>query len=159
MSTLDHLNGGRVGWKHRDRLSRQRGARHGFGGPSPTTIGGSDAADEYMSVVYQLWEASWKTAPCGATSPIVFSADPYKIHRVRHHGQHYQVDAIHLAETVAAADAGADQAGSSTRGRGFAATARRVRLVFGADKRITRDNRSRHPRPWRRRMGAIHATS
>ena len=34
MSTLDHLTSGRVGWNIRHRLSRQRGARHGIGGPA-----------------------------------------------------------------------------------------------------------------------------
>lgn len=48
-------------------------------------------------------------------------ADPDKIHRVRHHGQHYQVDAIHLAEPSPQRTPVLYQAGSSIRGREFAA--------------------------------------
>src|SRR6202030_3986850 len=66
-------------------------------------------------------------------------ADPDKIHRVRHHGQHYQVDAIHLAEPSPQRTPVLYQAGSSTRGREFAATHAECVFVFGADKRITRD--------------------
>jgi hypothetical protein len=49
-------------------------------------------------------------------------ADPDKIHRVRHHGQRYQVDAIHLTEPSPQRTPVLYQAGSSTRGREFAAT-------------------------------------
>ena len=66
-------------------------------------------------------------------------ADPAKIHRVRHHGRHYQVDAIHLAEPSPQRTPVLYQAGSSTRGREFAATHAECVFVFGADKRITRD--------------------
>src|SRR5258706_492385 len=69
----------------------------------------------------------------------ILHADPDKIHRVRHHGQHYQVDAIHLAEPSPQRTPVLYQAGSSTRGREFAATHAEYVFVFGADKRITRD--------------------
>lgn len=66
-------------------------------------------------------------------------ADPIKIHRVQHQGRHYQVDAIHLAEPSPQRTPVLYQAGSSTRGREFAAIHAEGVFVFGADKRITRD--------------------
>ena len=58
---------------------------------------------------------------------------------MRHQGCHYQVDAIHLAEPSPQRTPVLYQAGSSTRGREFAATHAECVFVFGADKRITRD--------------------
>ena len=59
MSTLDHLTGGRVGWNivtgYLDSAARGMGLA-----AQPDHDGRYDAADEYMSVVYQLWEASWE---------------------------------------------------------------------------------------------------
>src|SRR5438874_7311998 len=63
----------------------------------PDHDGCYDVADEYMSVVYKLWEASWEDGAVLRDKSNRIFADPAKIHRVRHQGRHYQVDAIHLA--------------------------------------------------------------
>src|SRR3954463_3105149 len=138
MSTLDHLTGGRVGWNivtgYLDSAAR------GMGSPAqPDHDGRYDAADEYMSVVYQLWEASWEDGAERRDKSNRIFADPAKIHRVRHHGRRYQVDAIHLSEPSLQRTPVLYQAGSSPRGREFAATHAECVFVFGADKRITRD--------------------
>src|SRR4030088_1211919 len=80
-----------------------------------------DVADEYMSVGYKLWEASWEDGAVLRDKSNRIVADPAKIHRVRHQGRHYQVDAIHLAEPSPQRTPVLYQAGSSTRGRAFAA--------------------------------------
>jgi FMN-dependent oxidoreductase (nitrilotriacetate monooxygenase family) len=138
MSTLDHLTGGRVGWNivtgYLDSAARGMGLA-----AQPDHDGRYDVADEYMSVVYQLWEASWEDGAVRRDKVNRIFADPAKIHRVRHHGRHYQVDAIHLAEPSPQRTPVLYQAGSSTRGREFAATHAECVFVFGADKRITRD--------------------
>jgi FMN-dependent oxidoreductase (nitrilotriacetate monooxygenase family) len=138
MSTLDHLTGGRVGWNivtgYLDSAARGMGLA-----AQPDHDGRYDAADEYMSVVYQLWEASWEDGAVLRDKSNRIFADPAKIHRVRHHGRHYQIDAIHLAEPSPQRTPVLYQAGSSTRGRDFAATHAECVFVFGADKRITRD--------------------
>src|SRR3954449_5125572 len=137
-STLDHLTGGRIGWNivtgYLDSAARGMGLA-----AQPDHDGRYDAADEYMSVVYQLWEASWEDGAVRRDKSNRIFADPAKIHRVRHHGRHYQVDAIHLAEPSPQRTPVLYQAGSSTRGREFAATHAECVFVFGADKRITRD--------------------
>jgi long-chain alkane monooxygenase len=138
MSTLDHLTGGRVGWNivtgYLDSAARGMGLA-----AQPDHDGRYDVADEYMSVVYQLWEASWEDGAVRRDKVNRIFADPAKIHRVRHHGRHYQLDAIHLAEPSPQRTPVLCQAGSSTRGREFAATHAECVFVFGADKRITRD--------------------
>ena len=138
MSTLDHLTRGRIGWNivtgYLDSAARGMGLA-----AQPDHDGRYDAADEYMSVVYKLWEASWEDGAVLRDKSNRIFADPTKIHRVRHQGRHYQVDAIHLAEPSPQRTPVLYQAGSSTRGREFAATHAECVFVFGADKRITRD--------------------
>jgi alkanesulfonate monooxygenase SsuD/methylene tetrahydromethanopterin reductase-like flavin-dependent oxidoreductase (luciferase family) len=72
MSTLDHLTRGRVGWNivtgYLDSAARGMGLA-----AQPDHDGRYDAADEYMSVVYQLWEASWEGF---AGQPILVAALP-----------------------------------------------------------------------------------
>jgi hypothetical protein len=64
-----------------------------------------------------LWEASWEDGAVLRDKSNRIFADPAKIHRVRHQGRHYQVDAIHLAEPSPQRTPVLYQAGSSTRGR------------------------------------------
>ena len=82
MSTLDHLTGGRVGWNivtgYLDSAARGMGLT-----AQPDHDGRYDAADEYMSVVYQLWEASWEDGAVRRDKKNRIFADPAKIHRVR----------------------------------------------------------------------------
>ena len=138
MSTLDHLTRGRIGWNivtgYLDSAARGMGLD-----TQPDHDGRYDAADEYMSVVYKLWEASWEDGAVLRDKSNKIFADPTKIHRVRHQGRHYQLDAIHLAEPSPQRTPVLYQAGSSTRGREFAATHAECVFVFGADKRVTRD--------------------
>ncbi|HEY2533313.1 MAG TPA: LLM class flavin-dependent oxidoreductase [Xanthobacteraceae bacterium] len=138
LSTLDHLTRGRAGWNivtgYLDSAAR------GMGLPAqPDHDQRYDVADEFMDVVYQLWEASWeKDAVLRDKKNRVF-ADPTKVHRVQHFGRHYRVDAIHLAEPSPQRTPVLYQAGSSTRGREFAATHAECIFVYGSDKRIMRN--------------------
>src|SRR3954465_5972260 len=131
MSTLDHLTGGRIGWNvvtgYLDSAAR------GAGKDKQTAHDDRyDIADEYMELVYKLWEGSWEDDAVLRDKSNRIFADPAKIHRVRHHGRHYQVDAIHLAEPSPQRTPVLYQAGSSTRGREFAATHAECVFVFGA---------------------------
>ncbi|TKY86257.1 hypothetical protein EX895_005082 [Sporisorium graminicola] len=57
-STLDHLTNGRVGWNvvtgYLDSAARQFGAKN-----QDLHAKRYEVADEYMDVVYKLWESSW----------------------------------------------------------------------------------------------------
>ena len=137
LSTLDHLTRGRVGWNivtgYLDSAAR------GMGLPvQPDHDQRYDAADEFMDVVYKLWEASWEGGAVLRDKANRIYANPAKIHRVRHFGRHYRVDAIHLAEPSPQRTPVLYQAGSSTRGREFAARHAECVFVYGSDKSATR---------------------
>jgi long-chain alkane monooxygenase len=137
LSTLDHLTRGRVGWNivtgYLDSAARGMGLPGQFDHDHRY-----DVADEYMDVVYRLWEASWDDDAVRRDKANGVYADPTKIHRVRHIGKHYQLDAIHLAEPSPQRTPVLYQAGASTRGREFAATHAECVFINGPDKTITR---------------------
>jgi FMN-dependent oxidoreductase (nitrilotriacetate monooxygenase family) len=104
----------------------------------PDHDGRYDVADQYMELVYQLWEASWEDGAVLRDEANRVFADPSKIHRVRHAGRHYRLDAIHLAEPSPQRTPVLYQAGASSRGREFAATHAECIFVNGPDKEIAR---------------------
>lgn len=145
-STLDHLTGGRFGWNivtgYLDSAARGMGLTS-----QPDHDGRYDIADEYMDVVYKLWEGSWEDDAVLRDRANRIFADPSKIHRIQHFGRHYQVDAIHLAEPSPQRTPVLYQAGSSARGREFAARHAECVFVNGPDKAnarmVVHDIRSR----------------
>src|SRR5437773_10126173 len=86
MSTLDHLTKGRAGWNIVTGYLDSAAAGMGLGAQARHDQR-YEIADEYMEVVYKLWEGSWAddAAPCDRARRLY--ADPAKIQRVRHHGQ------------------------------------------------------------------------
>ncbi|NDB44506.1 MAG: LLM class flavin-dependent oxidoreductase [Betaproteobacteria bacterium] len=121
MSTLDHLTKGRIGWNivtgYLDSAARAAGL-------SGQTAHDDryDLADEYMALVYQLWEGSWEAGAVLADRQRGVYADASKVHLVQHKGPQYQVQAMHLAEPSPQRTPLLYQAGSSPRGSRFAAT-------------------------------------
>ncbi len=119
-STLDHLSGGRVGWNIVTTYLRNAGANLGLGG-LPNHDERYDRADEYLEVVYKLWEGSWEDDAVLRDRINGRYADPDKIHPIDHKGEYYEVEGPHLSEPSPQRTPLLFQAGSSTRGRAFAA--------------------------------------
>ncbi|MFB9969532.1 LLM class flavin-dependent oxidoreductase [Pseudoroseomonas cervicalis] len=121
MSTLDHLTGGRIGWNivtgYLDSAARAMGFDRQMAHDDRY-----DLADEYMEVVYKLWEGSWDQDAVRADRAAGLYAEPSKVRAVRHQGRQYQLDAIHLCEPSPQRTPVLYQAGASDRGRRFAAT-------------------------------------
>ncbi|MDQ1081043.1 LLM class flavin-dependent oxidoreductase [Pseudoroseomonas cervicalis] len=121
MSTLDHLTGGRIGWNivtgYLDSAARAMGFDRQMAHDDRY-----DLADEYMEVVYKLWEGSWDQDAVRADRAAGLYADPARVRPVRHQGRQYQLDAIHLCEPSPQRTPVLYQAGASDRGRRFAAT-------------------------------------
>jgi FMN-dependent oxidoreductase (nitrilotriacetate monooxygenase family) len=127
MSTLDHLTEGRIGWNivtgYLDSAARGMGKDRQSGHDDRY-----DVADEYMEVVYKLWEGSWEDDAARRDRETGIFADPAKVHRVQHQGPNFQLDAIHLCEPSPQRTPLLYQAGTSPRGRVFAG--RHAECVF-----------------------------
>jgi FMN-dependent oxidoreductase (nitrilotriacetate monooxygenase family) len=130
MSTLDHLTKGRIGWNivtgYLDSAARGvSGAAQQAGHDTRYQI-----AEEYMELVYKLWEGSWEDGAVLRDRARGIFTDPAKVHRIRHEGAFFKLDAIHLSEPSPQRTPVLFQAGTSGKGRDFAA--RHAECVFMA---------------------------
>jgi len=119
MSTLDHLTKGRAGWNIVTGYLDSAARGSGLDAQSAHDLR-YDIADEYMEVVYKLWEGSWEDGAVVRDCENGIFAHPEKVHKVHHHGKYYRVDAIHLCEPSPQRTPLLYQAGTSARGREFA---------------------------------------
>ncbi|ACA16090.1 putative luciferase-like protein, putative alkanesulfonate monooxygenase [Methylobacterium sp. 4-46] len=129
-STLDHLTRGRIAWNvvtgYSDAASRAVG-RPGITAHDTRY----DIADEFLDVVYRLWEESWEDGAVLRDRERGLFADPAKIHRIAHAGAHFRMQGIHLVEPSPQRTPFLFQAGASHRGRDFAAA--HAEAVFLSD--------------------------
>jgi FMN-dependent oxidoreductase (nitrilotriacetate monooxygenase family) len=120
MSTLDHLTNGRVGWN----------VVTGYLPSAARNMGNEDQlehddrydhADEYLEVLYKLWEGSWEDDAVIRDRESGVFTDPRKVHEIGHKGKHFSVPGIHLSEPSTQRTPVIYQAGASSRGIAFAA--------------------------------------
>src|SRR6266702_7736098 len=126
-STLDHLTKGRIGWNIVTGYL-DSGAR-GMGLPASRAHDDRyDAAEDFLNASYKLWEGSWEDDAVRRDRSARIFTDPAKLHRVLHQGPYFKVDGIHLAEPSPQRTPLLYQAGTSKRGRAFAA--RHAEAIF-----------------------------
>jgi FMN-dependent oxidoreductase (nitrilotriacetate monooxygenase family) len=135
MSTLDHITRGRVGWNivtgYLDSAARNMGL--------PRQLGHDDRydlAEEYLEVVYKLWERSWDEDAVRRDRAGGVYTDPTKVHAIRHHGEHYQVPGFHLSEPSPQRTPVLYQAGTSSRGKVFATKHAECIFVSGPTRQV-----------------------
>ncbi|OBF25246.1 LLM class flavin-dependent oxidoreductase [Mycobacterium sp. ACS4331] len=120
ISTLDHLTKGRIGWNivtgYLPSAARNMGQTD-----QPAHDARYDHADEYLEVLYKLWEGSWEDEAVIRDADGGVFTDPAKVHHIGHQGTHFSVPGIHLSEPSPQRTPVIFQAGSSPRGVRFAA--------------------------------------
>lgn len=136
MSTLDHLTEGRIGWNvvtgYLDSAARGAGKDKQTGHDDRY-----DIADEYMEVVYKLWEGSWEDDAVLRDRTRGIFTDPSKVHRVNHESANYRINnTIHLSEPSPQRTPVLYQAGTSPRGRQFAAKHAECVFMSGPSAKI-----------------------
>jgi FMN-dependent oxidoreductase (nitrilotriacetate monooxygenase family) len=117
-SSLDHLTNGRVGWNIVTSYS-EAAARNMGKVQQLTPAERYDMADEYMDVVYKLWETSFEEDAVVRDAPGSTYIDPAKVHPINHAGEHFTVPGFHLCEPSPQRTPVLFQAGSSSRGMEF----------------------------------------
>jgi FMN-dependent oxidoreductase (nitrilotriacetate monooxygenase family) len=127
MSTLDHLSEGRIGWNIVTGFLESSARARGDTAPADHDQR-YDRADEFMSLVYRLWESSWDDDAVVADRARGIYADPAKVRAIRHEGEFYRLDAVHPCEPSPQRTPLLFQAGASARGTAFAA--RHAEVVF-----------------------------
>jgi FMN-dependent oxidoreductase (nitrilotriacetate monooxygenase family) len=120
MTTLDHLTDGRIGWNivtsALDSAARNLGLQRQIPHDERYAI-----AEEFMEVVYKLWEGSWEDDAVVADAAAGVFADPSKVHPVAHRGSYFDVPGIALSESSRQRTPVLYQAGTSPAGKAFAA--------------------------------------
>ncbi|KAL9079886.1 MAG: hypothetical protein Q9157_001288 [Trypethelium eluteriae] len=121
-STVDQLSNGRVAWNivtsYLDSAARNFSLNAQIEHDERYRI-----ANEYMEVVYKLWEGSWRDdAVLPPGNPQGAYADPKSVREIHHKGKYFNVPGPHLCEPSRQRTPFLFQAGTSTAGRTFAAT-------------------------------------
>ncbi|HSA49694.1 MAG TPA: LLM class flavin-dependent oxidoreductase [Yinghuangia sp.] len=131
-ATLDHLSGGRAAWNVvtsvNDSEAQNFGVKQHM---SPTER--YDRADEFLEAVAGLWD-TWEADALIHDREAGIYADPDKVHELNYHGKHFDVRGPLTVPRTPQGRPVVLQAGSSGRGRDFAA--RWAELIFTGDPGI-----------------------
>jgi long-chain alkane monooxygenase len=118
-SSLDHFTEGRVGWNIVTSYLASA-SRNGLGAMLPHDQR-YQRAEEYMEVVYKLWEASWEEDAVVRDPLRDMHTDPAKVHAIHHQGAYFEVEGPHMCEPSPQRTPLLLQAGQSGRGIKFGA--------------------------------------
>jgi long-chain alkane monooxygenase len=135
MSTLDHLTDGRIGWNVVTGYLDSAAKGMGRGGQRAHDDRYA-VAEDYMQVVYKLWEGSWADDAVVADAERGVFTRPERVRKVRHDGPHYKLDALHLSEPSPQRTPVLYQAGTSPAGRAFAARHAECVFMSGPSKKV-----------------------
>ena len=130
-TTLDHLTRGRVAWNivtsALDSAARNLGLEKAIDHDERYEI-----AQEFLEVGYKLWEGSWEDDAVVRDRARGVYVDASKVHPIHHHGKYFRVIDAHLSQPSVQRTPVLFQAGSSSRGRRFAAANAEVVFLGGA---------------------------
>ncbi|HUR00973.1 MAG TPA: LLM class flavin-dependent oxidoreductase [Nonomuraea sp.] len=127
MSTLDHLTKGRVAWNVVTSYLRSAARNFGLDDEIEHDLR-YEIAEEYLEVLYKLWEGSWEDGAVIRDRDRRVYTDPAKVHPIDHDGKHFRVAGPHLSEPSPQRTPVLYQAGNSERGKDFAA--RHAEAIF-----------------------------
>ena len=137
MTTLDHLSQGRIGWNivtsALDSAARNLGLERQLPHDERYAL-----AEEFMQVVYALWEDSWADDAVRFDRETGVFVDPQKVRPIAHHGRYFDVPGIALSEPSPQRTPVLFQAGSSSVGKDFAARHAEGVFLSAYEPRMTR---------------------
>ena len=120
LSTADHHTKGRVGWNIVTSYLESGAKNIGEGGLRRHD-NRYEVANEYVEVLYKLFEGSWEEGAVVRDRGRGIFAHPEKIHEIGHKGKYFDVPGYHLCEPSPQRTPVLYQAGSSGAGKAFAA--------------------------------------
>jgi FMN-dependent oxidoreductase (nitrilotriacetate monooxygenase family) len=135
LSTLDHLTNGRIAWNIVTGYLDSAAKAFGLDGQLPHDER-YVMAEEFMEVVYKLWEGSWENDAVLRDKVNGIFALPEKIHKVHHHGKYFKMEGYHLCEPSPQRTPVLFQAGSSSKGRQFAAKHAECVFISGFNRKV-----------------------
>jgi long-chain alkane monooxygenase len=97
MSTLDHLTKGRVAWNIVTSYLPNAARNFGYEGELEHDSR-YQIADEYLDVLYKLWEGSWDDDAVIVDRASRIYTDPSKVRYINHEGPNFKVAGPHLSQ-------------------------------------------------------------
>jgi FMN-dependent oxidoreductase (nitrilotriacetate monooxygenase family) len=136
VSSLDHLTKGRLGWNVVTGYTDASAKGLGYYDDLEKHDERYDRADEFLEVVYKLWEGSWSDEAVVVDRKNRIYARPELVRAIEHNGKYYKSNAIHGSSPSPQRTPLLFQAGASERGRSF--SGRHAEGVFIAAPSIER---------------------
>lgn len=133
LSSLDHLSGGRVAWNVVSSYSKSEW--DAYGAEMTNRADRYERMEEYLALCYKLWD-SWAPDAIVADKASGRYADPSKVLEVDHHGEFFRCRGRSFVERSPQGRPVLWQAGSSGRGRDFAA--KHAEAIFAVHPNIER---------------------
>lgn len=118
LTTLDHFTGGRVAWNIVTSYQDSAARNLGYDKQLPHDVR-YDRADEYMEVMYKLFEGSFEPGAVVADPDAGVFVDPELAHPIEHSGEWFSVPGHALAHPGPQGTPFLFQAGASKRGQEF----------------------------------------
>ncbi|KAL2152041.1 hypothetical protein VTH82DRAFT_5225 [Thermothelomyces myriococcoides] len=139
LSTVDHLSGGRVGWNvvtgYLDSAARNLGHTE-----QPAHDERYAIAEEYMEVMYKLWQSSWRDDAVKLDREKRIYTDPSLVRTIDHVGKYYTVPGPHICQPSPQRTPLILQAGTSKAGKAFAAKHAEAIFVAGHSPSVVAKN-------------------
>lgn len=117
LASLDHLSAGRLGWNIVTTGTADTAVK-AFGVPMVAHDERYAMADDFMELVYELWEGAWEPDALERDKARRF-ADPAKVHRIDHDGPYFRSHGYGNTSYSPQGTPVLFQAGSSPAGRAF----------------------------------------
>lgn len=118
LTTLDHFTGGRIAWNIVTSYQDSAARNLGYDKQLPHDVR-YDRADEYMQVMYKLFEGSFEPDAVVADKESGVWVDPDRVHPIGHEGEWFKVPGYALAHPGPQGTPYLFQAGASSRGQAF----------------------------------------
>ncbi|KAI9662399.1 MAG: hypothetical protein M1821_008566 [Bathelium mastoideum] len=139
LSTVDHLTKGRLGWNivtgYLDSAARNLGATQ-----QPDHDERYAVAEEYMKVMYKLFESSWRDDAAVLDRDRGVYTDPALVRQINHVGKHFTVPGPHICQPSPQRTPLLLQAGTSKAGKLFAAQHAEGIFVAGHSPSVVASN-------------------
>jgi long-chain alkane monooxygenase len=139
-ATLDALTGGRVGWNIVTGSSQDAIAKL-FGHDEMRKHDDRyDQADEYLELALRYWQTAWDPDAVEEDREAVRYADPEKVHKIEYAGEYYRSSGWFATPPSPQRTPVLFQAGTSARGRAYAAHNAECVFVQGTTVAATKAN-------------------
>ncbi|WP_135458215.1 LLM class flavin-dependent oxidoreductase [Mycobacterium sp. DL99] len=135
-ASLDHISGGRAGWNIVTSAGEDEAANFGVEG-IPDHAGRYRRAAEFVDVATELWD-SWEDDALVLDESTGIFADPDRVHRIDHDGEHFTVRGPLNSPRSVQGRPLLVQAGSSESGKDFAG--RYAEAIFTAQRSVDEGN-------------------